>query len=87
LKKCKKWYLEAAQHGLRSLKKKRNKKLKTWRGNKYTQIAHVSLLSILFEKSLVFEKWDEYRKKLLLVARYHIAEKLCPLVILGSTRY
>ena len=37
-------------------KKKRNKKLKTWRGNKNTQIAHVSLLSILFEKSLVFEK-------------------------------
>ena len=52
------------------------KKLKTWRGNKNTQIAHVSLLSILFEKSLVFEKWLEYvQKKLFLVARYHIAEK------------
>ena len=46
------------------------KKLKTWRGNKNTQIAHVSLLSILFEKSLVFEKWLEYvQKKLFLVAR------------------
>ena len=49
-------YIEAAQLGLRSLKKGGIKKLKTWRGNKNTQIAHVSLLSILFEKSLVFEK-------------------------------
>ena len=80
-------YIEAAQLGLRSLKKRRNKKLKTWRGNKNTQIAHVSLLSILFEKSLVFEKWLYVQKKLFLVACYHIAEKLCPLVILGSTRY